>query len=215
LIPFTAWPVLHDISRPLRPEMVVWPDDPPFELDWAARQARGHAVNAARIRLGVHAGTHVDAPHHLLDDGPAIDEVALSTFVGIATLVDARGQDPLDADYLRRVLELHPDPKRLLFRTGAWSSADGFPHHYPTLTPDAAFLVKSAGIRLIGTDAPSIDSIDSLDLPAHRILLSATICILENLLLDDVSAGVYELIALPLRIRGADASPVRAVLRTL
>src|SRR5690606_16912651 len=102
--------------------------------------------------------------------------------------------------------------ERILFRTGAWSRPDRFPDGFPWLEPAAADLLIAHGIVLLGTDAPSVDPIDSIDLPCHHRLLGAGVPLLENLLLDHVPAGVYRLIALPLRIRGADASPVRAVL---
>jgi arylformamidase len=202
-----------DITRPLHGEMPVWPGDPPFELDWAARISVGDPVNVAAVRTGVHAGTHVDAPYHVLEKGGRIDEVSPEVFIGPAVVMDVRGRYPIDRDQFERILEGASRPERILLRTGAWRTDDEFPTAFPCPTVEAAELIATAGVRLLGTDAPSVDPPDSEGLPVHRALLSSGVCILENLLLDDVEAGEYDLIALPLRLREADASPVRAVLR--
>ncbi len=213
---YSAWPAIFDITRPVHPGTPVWPGDPAFELTWVSSLTAGHAANVARISMGVHTGTHIDAPRHVLGDGAGIDGIALDAFVGKATVVDAGGRPSIDAGFVRHLLVLNPEPHRLLFRTGAWETAEGeFPSRYPRITPEAAEVLAGAGVVLVGTDAPSVDPVDSADLPAHHALLSAGACILENLLLDDVPPGDYEIIALPLRIVGAEASPVRAVLRTL
>jgi arylformamidase len=100
----------------------------------------------------------------------------------------------------------------VLLRTGAWDDPDAFPASWPALTQDAARLLVARGVRLVGTDAPSPDAADAHDLPVHRVLLGAGVAIVENLLLDEVAPGDYELVALPLRFAEADASPVRAIL---
>jgi arylformamidase len=213
---YDAWPAIFDITRTIRPGIAVWPGDPAFDLTWASSLTAGDASNVARVSLGVHTGTHVDAPHHILSSGAPIDEIALDTFIGKVTVADAAERPWIDAGFVRHLLSLNPEPHRLIFRTAAWAAgADTFPNQYPSIAPEAAEVLTAAGIVLVGTDAPSVDPPDSADLPAHHTLLSAGTCILENLLLDDVPPGDYELIALPLRIAGADASPVRAVLRTL
>ncbi|MDR0786553.1 MAG: cyclase family protein [Gemmatimonadota bacterium] len=212
---FDAWPIIFDISRPIRPELPVWPGDPPFEMNWISRMADGDSANIAQLHIGVHTGTHVDAPRHLLEQGPAVDELILNAFLGKARLVDARGRGVLDVAFINSVLARSEDAKRILFRTGAWEATTGFPTVFPALEPAAAEALIAAGIRLIGTDAPSVDPLDSLELPAHHALLAAGIPILENLQLEEPAFGEYELIALPLPVTGADASPVRAVLRTL
>lgn len=169
----------------------------------------------AAIRMGVHTGTHADAPRHVRDDGSSIGEVDLDAFIGRALLIDARGRDVLDVSFVNEALARSATARRILFRTGAWETTDGFPTSFPALPLAAAEAMIAAGILLVGTDAPSVDAADSVDLPAHHALLAAGIPILENLLLRDPPPGEYELIALPLPIVGADASPVRAILRTL
>jgi arylformamidase len=168
----------------------------------------------ATLTLGVHTGTHVDAPYHLLEEGARIGSLALGIFIGPAILVDVNAHEVIDAAMCARILGSGPFPERVLFCTGAWRRASAFPTSYPALDSGAADLLRGSGVKLVGTDAPSVDPFNSADLPVHRILLTAGIPIIENLILDDVPEGSYELIALPLRLSDADASPIRAVLRT-
>ncbi|HKP77130.1 MAG TPA: cyclase family protein [Longimicrobiaceae bacterium] len=200
---------IHDVTRPVFAGMPVWPGDPPCRCGWAARLPADGA-NVAELSFSAHTGTHADGPLHVLEDGAPIADLPLDAFVGPADVVDANGAITLDAAWLGAHL---PDGcERLLIRTGAWAERDRFPSTWPVLTPDAARLLVARGVRLLGTDAPSPEPADAQGLPVHRALLGAGIPILENLRLDDVAAGRYELIALPLRLAGADSSPVRAVL---
>jgi arylformamidase len=200
---------IHDVTRPVFTAMPVWPGDPPCRCGWSARLAID-GYNAAELSLGAHTGTHVDGPLHVLEDGAAIGSLALDAFIGPAHLVDTGGAREIGADWL--AAQLPAGCQRLLLRTGAWRDPDRFPEAWPTLTPEAARLLVAGGVRLLGTDAPSPEPPDAEGLPVHRILLGAGAMIVENLLLDGVDAGAYELIALPLRLTQADASPVRAVL---
>jgi arylformamidase len=201
---------LLDITRPVRAGMPVWPGDAPCRLRWTARRDAGDAANVAELCLSVHTGTHVDAPHHVLDEGARIGALAPETFVGPALVVEAGGLPAIGVDLVAGLRLEAGD--RVLFRTGCWRG-DEFPAAFPALHPEAAGLLRSRGVRLVGTDAPSVDPFDSAELPAHRVLLGAGIPILENLLLDGAEPGRYELVALPLRLEEADASPVRALLR--
>jgi arylformamidase len=200
---------LRDITRPVRVGVPVWPGDPPYAVAWAARIARGDGANVAQLSIGAHTGTHADGPYHVREDGARISAVPLDAFVGPARVIDARGMESIEPDWL--IERIAGDPPRILLRTGCWSDPAVFPTRYPALTPPAAELLKGRCI-LYGTDAPSVDPPDSHDLPAHHVLAAAGVVILENLLLDDVASGEYGLIALPLRLEDADSSPVRAVL---
>jgi arylformamidase len=206
-------PPLYDVTRPVRSRMPVWPGDAPCRVAWTSRMAEGDAANVAEIRMSAHTGTHADGPFHLCEEGARIGGAPLEAFVGEALLVDARDRDALDEEWAHEVLAMRPE--RLLVRTGAWSDPEVFPTRFATPTEGAARMLVEAGVRLLGTDAPSVDPFDSADLPAHRVLCGAGVAILENLLLDGVPSGAWELIALPLRLEEADASPVRAVLRSL
>ncbi|HEV7588760.1 MAG TPA: cyclase family protein [Longimicrobium sp.] len=198
-----------DVTRPVFAGMPVWPGDPPCRCGWSARLP-DDGFNAAELSFGAHTGTHADGPLHVLEAGAPIGDVPPAAFIGPADVLDTGAAVEIGADWLAAHLPGHCE--RLLLRTRAWRDPAQFPETWPALTPDAARLLVTRGVRLVGTDAPSPDPPDSPDLPVHRILLDAGVPIIENLLLDDVDGSAYELIALPLRLAEADASPVRAVL---
>jgi len=202
--------IIHDVTRPVFTGHPVWPGDTPCDVRWTGRIADGDEVNKSAISCSVHTGTHADGPYHVLDDGVRIGDAPLENFLGSAHLLDVEGLESIDAGWL--AAHLPPDAERVLFRTGCWGDPSVFPTRFPAPTPDAARLLVERGIRLIGTDAPSVDPFDSPDLPTHHIVLRAGMGILENLLLEGIPAGAYDLIALPLRFVDADSSPVRAIL---
>jgi len=207
-------PVLYDVTRPITAGFPTWPGDCPCRIDWKARIGPGVPYNSFELHLSPHTGTHADGPFHVLEDGLMIGAAPLEAFLGAARVVDAAGRESLDAGWAAGVLAAGV-PERLLVRTGAWTDPAVFPTRFAALDGEAARMLADAGVRLFGTDAPSPDPFDSRDLPAHRALLAAGAGILENVMLDGVPEGEYELIALPLRLMDADASPVRAVLREL
>jgi arylformamidase len=202
---------LIDISRPLHTGMVVWPGDTPTEFTFAATKAGGYSCNVGRLVTSMHAGTHVDAPYHFDEKGAKIDELALDTYVGPARVIDARGRDVLTPDLLAP-FDWRATP-RVLFRTNCWANPAAFPNGWPRYAPELPAWLGTHGMRLVGMDFPSVDQPDSKDLATHHGLEAARVLILENLDLRAAEPGVYELIALPLKIRGGDGSPVRAVLR--
>jgi arylformamidase len=204
---------IYDVSRPVRDGMPVWPGDPEVRVRWAARIRDGDDANVAQITAGVHAGTHADGAYHVSDDGARVAELPLDAFVGPARLVDAAGRTSLDAAWVRGAIA--GGVERLLVRTGCWTDPDTFPTSFPVLEADAARALVDAGVRLFGSDAPSVDAFDGDALTIHHILLRAGMAVLETMLLDGVPEGDYELIALPLRLEDADSAPVRAVLRTV
>lgn len=210
----TAHLRIFDISRPVKAGAPVWPGDAPCHVGWTMRRDEGSTVNVAELCMSAHTGTHADGPFHVHDEGERIGEVKLDAYVGTAVVADFRGRPSIDAEHVRRLVE-ELRPERLLVRTGAWTDPETFPTDFPAFEPEAARALARAGVRLVGTDAPSVDPFDSRELPAHNVFRDAGIAILENLLLDDVEDGHYELIAFPLRLTEADASPVRAVLREL
>jgi arylformamidase len=198
-----------DVTRPVFAGMPVWPGDPPCRCGWSAR-LRDSGYNAAELSFGAHTGTHADGPLHVLDDGARIGDLPLDAFIGQAHVVDTGDAQSIDAEWLAS--NLPAGCERLLLRTRAWADPSVFPTSWPALTFGGAELLVARGVRLLGTDAPSPDHPETEVLPVHRVLLEAGVPIIENLLLDDVHGGAYELIALPLRLTEADASPVRAVL---
>jgi len=190
---------LHDISRPIYTNMPVWPGDTPAEFAFAHTKAAGYAANVGRLRLSLHAGTHADAPYHYNDAGRKIDEVPVDTYVGPARVVDIRGQT-LITPALLAAHDFAATP-RVLFKSDSWTDPTVFPTTWPLLSADTPAWLAARSVALIGFDVPSVDEITSKDLPIHHACDAA------------VAPGVYELIALPLRIKGGDGSPLRAVLR--
>jgi arylformamidase len=203
---------IFDISRPLDSTLAPWPGDRPFRFELTAKQSEGSSVNVGAISSSVHSGTHVDAPFHYRNDGLRTDSLDLSTYLGPALVVDARGWEQIPWEVLAGH-DLTRTP-RVLFRTDGWLNSARFPEQIPVLAPGVATLLGEGGIVLVGVDLPSVDQIDSKHLPNHHALDTAGIRILEGLDLADVPPGAYELIALPLKLVGADGAPVRAVLRS-
>lgn len=202
-----------DISRRLENGMPVWPGDTPFHYEVSWSKADSGSVNVGSLSLSTHTGTHVDAPFHFDDNGKRIIELELDLYIGPIRVIDMAEKDSIGAKDLRG-LNLE-GVTRVLFRTQSWENSSEFPEKIPYLEADLGPFLAEKGIRLVGVDVPSVDPIDSKDLPAHHSLNNNGIHILESVHLDDVEPGDYELIALPLPLVEGDGSPVRAVLRTL
>jgi arylformamidase len=205
---------IYDITIALSDELPAFPGDPPVKIEPVTMLARGDSANVSRITISTHSGTHLDPPRHFNDNGIAIDSLPLSLFAGYALLAEITGIKAIGrAELLRLPLE---GEKRLLLKTDnsrLWDQA-GFVGDFAHLTPDGAHFVVDAGVKLIGIDYLSIERLHG-DGEVHRILLDNGVVILEGLNLAGIVAGSYELICLPLKIRGGDGSPVRAVLRTM
>jgi arylformamidase len=210
----------YDLSPPLHSGMTVWPGDTPFSLDRISRMETGAASNVSSIHMSLHAGAHADAPVHLADGAPGVDEAPLDTWVGPATVIHRLGAKRIGPEDLEG---LPSGIERLLIRTrkaGAPDAPDSprpapdrFDPDFAFLDPEAARFLASRRLRLLGIDSLSVDAFDAGDLESHRVLLTGGVAILEGIDLARVPEGDYELIALPLRVAGADGSPVRAVLR--
>ncbi|MCU0502747.1 MAG: cyclase family protein [Anaerolineae bacterium] len=204
-----------DISRTLDARLAVWPGDAPFALEVVSDRRAGAGVNLTTLTLGAHTGTHIDAPHHIADSARAVDALDLASYWGLAQVVTvAKTVGPLTLDDLA-----HADlgrARRLLVRSQA-STLDPavFPPHYVYPSAALADALGELGICLYGADAPSVDPVDSQALPGHHALLRNGIAILEGLDLSCAPDGIYELVALPLKIAAGDGSPVRAALRTI
>ena len=202
---------IHDITIPMQDSLAVWPGDTPFRFSWTWRKQDGASVNVGQFRLSVHTGSHADAPFHYDDAGAAIDAVGLQPFIGSARVISVPDRPRIRVADLER-LDLSATP-RVLFRTGAWTDHTTFPVTIPVMDDDVPEWLNRKGVILVGLDLPSVDELDSKTLPLHHSLGAHGITILESLDLSRVSDGLYELIALPLKLIGADGAPVRAVLR--
>lgn len=206
-------PRLWDISPPLSPETPAFPGDTAYQQRWTAQIGPGCPVNVSAITLSPHLGAHADAPLHYGRDAAAIGAVDLEPFLGRCRVVHAIGQRPL---ITRTHLEHAAAnlPPRVLVRTSRTAPTEWSPH-FSAFAPETIAWLASLGVRLVGIDAQSVDPADSKTLDSHLQLLAHDVRVLENLVLDDVDEGDYELIALPLKLTQACASPVRAVLRSL
>jgi len=205
--------ILYDISVPLSPSLPRYPGDPPVRLAPLPTPGEGEAFHLTRLSFGSHAGTHIDAPSHLLAGGATVDAIPLSLLIGPCLVVDLREHGAvIDAPLLRR-LPLKGE-QRLLFHTGNSALWDrpGFVEEFAALTPDGAAYLVELGVQLVGIDYLSVERADTKG-RTHRILLEAGIVILEGLNLAGIERGEYELICLPLKISGGDGAPCRAVLR--
>ncbi len=199
-----------DITRRLYDGHPVWPGDTPYSFELTWKMSEGAAVNVGKLTTTTHLGTHLDAPWHYTQEGGKLESIPLSVLIGPCQVVDARGQQALDVPFLRS-LELRAE--RVLFHTGQPDEWRDFPQEFTYVLPTAVDYLATQGVRLFGTDAPSVDPLTSKDLPGHKAFARNGIFIVEGLALEAVRPGEYELIALPLRLEGADASPVRAILR--
>jgi len=193
----------RDISIALGPGTPEWPGDTPYSCRWTQQLARGDTVNLSAVTTSPHVGTHADAPLHVQDGWPPSDALPVGVFAGPAVVCSL---DRLDTLSDRRV-------ERLLLHTGASIAGGAFPADWPALTVRQIEALLAQGLRLLGVDAPSVDARHSTALEVHHALFAGGGYNLENLDLHDVRDGDYDLVALPLKVIGLDAAPVRAALR--
>jgi arylformamidase len=205
--------MIYDISPPIDAALAVWPGDTPPSREVLLDLARGDSVTLSTLHATVHLGAHADAPSHYGREAADIASRSLEPYLGPCEVMRVsvrHGTRIVPADL--------PGPvraPRVLLATGSNPDASRFNEDFVALSAELVDHLQRAGVVLVGIDTPSVDLFDSKDLPAHQRCLAHDLAILEGLLLDDVPAGLYELIALPLRLVGFDASPVRAVLRSL
>jgi arylformamidase len=204
---------LWDISPSVAPGFPVFPGDSAFTRRWTWAFGHGCPVNVSEVTMSPHTGSHADAPLHYDDTGLSIGEVPLDAYLGPCRVIHAIGAGELvSADHLAP--HLNGLPPRVLLRTYA-RTPSGWDSGFTAVAPPAIDLLHAHGVRLIGLDTPSLDPEQSKTLDSHQRVRAHGMAVLEGLVLDDVPAGDYELIALPLKWLGLDASPVRAVLRSL
>jgi arylformamidase len=206
--------IIHDISVPIHPEMVVWPTQPGVEMRYLSQLSVGDIATVSRLSLSVHTGTHMDAPVHFMPGQEGIDELDLHTLVGTALVVDVPDADELSAEVFD-ALAIPGGTERLLVRTSnsrLWDTGhDTFYEDYVAVTRSGAQWLVDHGVKLIGVDYLSVAPYHDLVVP-HQTLLGAKVVIVEGLNLSAITPGRYEFVCLPLKITGCDGSPVRAVL---
>lgn len=206
--------MLIDITPAVSASLGVWPGDTACSREVLCDMRKGDTVTLSTLRATVHLGAHADAPSHYGVDGRTMEAQPLERYVGACTVVDApvaRSGRVTPRD-LKTPVESIATP-RVLIRTGTFPDAERWNSDFAGLSVELVDALAARGVFTIGIDTPSVDLIDSRDLAAHNAILRKDIAILEGLVLSGVEPGEYELIALPLKLVGFDASPVRAVLR--
>jgi len=206
---------LIDISRNLNNNLAVWPGDTTFELTRVLNRKMGDVVNLTSLSLSAHTGSHVDAALHFVDEGSAIETLELEPFWGVAQVVTvAKSAGPLVLDDFAGY-DLSRAPRLLVHSPASELDPTQFPDRFVYPSPQLADHLAGLRMILYGTDAPSMDAVDSKSLDGHHALYRNKIAILEWLDLSAATDGLYELAALPLKIDGGDGSPVRAVLKSM
>lgn len=201
-----------DITMPLINNGAVWPGDTPyqFNLSWTMKETG--SVNIGEMTSSLHNGTHMDAPFHYDNKGKTIDQLDVSVGIGPCHIVDVTHVTEVTINEVNNLD--FSTTKRILFHMVDRDPAV-FPESFPLLSEETVHFLADQGVVLIGTDAPSVDAVDSKNLPIHLALHGANITIIENLLLNDIKEGRYHLYAVPLKVVGGDASPIRALVTEL
>jgi arylformamidase len=209
----TIW----DISQPLKNDVAPWPGDTPFRYELAWKMSETCPVNVGALSMSPHNGTHADAPFHFDGNGPAIDSLPLANYIGPAVVIDLEGKSSHayptiiigDLEHARSQIA---ETRRVLLRTQCFPDSTRFPEWIPALHPDAVAWLRELNIVLVGVDVPSVDPIEAKFLANHYAFIAGKVAIVESLDLSEIEAGVYQFAALPLKIVGGDAAPVRAIL---
>ena len=193
--------------------MKVWPGDVPPSREVLKDAKAGDASTASVLHATVHLGAHADAPSHCGPNALSIDEVDVERFIGRCQVIriDAACREDISPAAVKTPVIA----QRVLFATGTYTDPTQFNDDFAALSPGLIAWLHERGVKLVGIDTPSIDLFSSKDMPVHRAVLEHDMAVLEGLALESVPEGVYELIALPLKLVGFDASPVRAILREL
>jgi arylformamidase len=202
-----------DISPAICPGIPVWPGDSEYSAETTWQIADGCPVKVSKITMSTHTGAHCDAPSHYDADGKAIDEVDLETYIGACRVIHCIGVSQVEPHHIAAQLE--GTPPRVLVRTYQSAPQMRWDKDFPSIHPATIDLLAQHGVRLVGIDSPSLDPQESKTLDCHLTVKRHQMAILEGIVLDNIAAGDYELIALPLKLAGLDASPVRAILRSL
>lgn len=196
----------HDVSKPIFPGMSSYPGDPQVSFETIKAEEK---FNLSIIKLCSHTGSHVDSPRHVNDEGGTVDEIPLANLIGLCQVVDVSGIEEVTAQICADLMEA--EPKRVLFKTLARSTMERT-DNFSGLNESAADWLKDNGFILVGIDCLSIEKPEAEKPLAHKALLMAGVVVVENLDLENIRPGRYQLICLPLRLRGLDGSPARVVL---
>lgn len=206
---------LHDISLTVTSNLVTWPGDPSVELERVEKIEEGANANVSRMVMGVHTGTHVDAPYHFLKDGTTIETLPLDVLVGAVQVIDVGDLVGVISKEVLQSAHLIPGVSRILFKTRnsqIWTRGEtDFQVDFVGIDASGAEYLVQQGIRLVGIDYLSIAPYKQ-SRPTHQILLQAKIVVIEGLNLSQIQPGVYQLVCLPLKLGGSDGAPARTIL---
>ena len=205
--------MLYDITPSITPKLAVWPGDTPASREVLCDIARDDNITLSTLRATVHLGAHADGPNHYGKDAPAIDERSLDYYLGPCQVI--RVNVARVTRILPSMVRAELTTPRVLFATETYPDPQNWNSDFAALSVELIDLLHDRGVITVGIDTPSVDLFESKDLPAHKAILRHNMAILEGLVLKDVPEGMYELIALPLSLAGFDASPVRAILRSM
>lgn len=201
---------IYDISPLIHEGIAVWPGDVQFSKNFSLELKNGANLDLGSIHTTLHLGAHADARSHYTLGGESIESMSLDAYVGECQVIK------VSTAYGERILPAHLPSQiqapRILLRTDSFPNADQFNTNFCSLSPQLIEFLSKQGVQLIGIDTPSVDPFDDKILHSHHALIKNNVVNLEGLVLDQVPDGLYELVALPLKIKGADASPVRAIL---
>lgn len=211
---------LWDISPLISKSIPVWPGDTAFTSSTTWELSDNCPVKVSQFTMSTHTGAHCDAPSHYDADGKAIDAVSLDDYLGTCRVIHCIGAAQVLPAHIQTHIQAHLEqkstlPTRVLFRTYQQAPQQQWDDNFPSVHADTIQLLAQHGVRLIGIDSPSLDPQSSKTMDAHHVIQEHHMAILEGIILDEVPEGDYELIALPLKLAGLDASPVRAILRSL
>jgi arylformamidase len=204
---------LIDVTVPLDANLPSYPGNTPFSLEAIKRIARGDSSNVSSLHMSAHAGTHVDAPRHFIDQASGADAIPLEMLIGRTRVIEVTSRKGIGPDELSAV-DLAEDVRVLIKTANSrfWGTPEFHPE-YVGVTEAGARYVIDHGIKLLGVDYLSVEEFKKPGAPAHHVLLGGGTIVIEGLNLRDVEPGVYEMFCLPLRIVGADGAPARVVLR--
>jgi arylformamidase len=202
---------IFDISPLINQKIAVFPGDTSFEENFVMDLKKGDNLTLSHIKSTVHLGAHTDAPSHYLPQGEAIHKRSLDFYIGQCQVIEvaARRYSRIQVEDLNGIKIEAP---RVLFKTGTFPDPWNWSHDFASLSAKLIDYLATKKVCLVGIDTPSIDLSDDKVLESHQSVGRHGMAILEGIILDDVKPGLYDLVALPLKIEGADASPVRAIL---
>lgn len=202
--------ILYDISPLISPKTAVFPGDTPFEQEFLLKIEAGNNIDLSTIRTTVHIGAHTDAPNHYHGSGDSIEKRDLKYYLGAAQVIEVKCEK--GSRIHKKDLTQNINAPRVLFKTGSFPDPDQWNSDFVSLSAELIEYLASQKVILVGIDTPSVDPSADEKLESHSALFKLNMAVLEGIVLTAVEPGLYDLICLPLKISGADASPVRAVL---